>query len=513
MKFSHLHTGARVVASFGIVLLVMACMTGLSLWRQQTAEATLNDLVAHRLAKQQLMAEQLGLARLNGVRAVSIGRSDSLEVADYFQAQLVSGEAQLSTLEARLTPLLQGADETALVAAIARGKAAFLALRSNMFKLKDGGRTQEAGALIDTDMDAAFTSYTAALERALAYQTDQARAAQARSATEFHDSRAMLIGLGLTALTIGAWLSWLLTRSIVLPLREAVVLAARVAAGDLRTAIGHRRHDEIGQLLDALADMTGRLSVTVGRVHAGAVAIDSSSAEIASGNLDLSVRTERQASQLQQTAASMALLTRAVKENSEHARAANALARSASEVAGTGGSVVAGVMAAMRQIDAFGKKIADITGVIDAIAFQTNILALNAAVEAARAGEQGLGFAVVAAEVRNLAQRSKAAAGEIKHLIGDSTASIGSGSAQAEAAGHSMAQVVHSIARVAQMMAAISAASSEQEHNIGQVQHAIGELDDVTQQNAALVEQAAAAAAAMRGQARELAGLIACFKT
>ena len=513
MKISDINTGMRIGSCFAIVLLVMAGMTLVSLWRQQSAHVALTELVDFKLAKQQLIAEQLGVAHLNGARAIAIGRSDSMEVADYFQAQLNGGERLAVALDARLVPLLRGADEKALVLGVAQRKQVYVTLRADMFRLKDIGRTQEVGVLIDSAMDPAFKAYVAALDAALAFQSAQARAASAASDAQFKASRMLLIGLGLATVAIGTLMSWLLTRSIVIPLRHAVAQTRAVAGGDLRVAARRTRRDEIGQLLDALGNMTARLSSTVGEVHAGAGAIDVASAEIASGNLDLSGRTERQASALQQSAASMMDLTRAVKENSHNARLANTMAQAASDVAGKGGSVVADVISTMAQINAFGRKIEDITGVIDSIAFQTNILALNAAVEAARAGEQGRGFAVVAAEVRTLAQRSASAAGEIKKLISDSTDKIGSGSALAQAAGATMQHIVTSVDQVTRMMAVISAASDVQEASIGQVQGAIGDLDDVTQQNAALVEQAAAAAEAMREQAHALSRLIAFFKT
>lgn len=513
MNLSNLPTGVRVMACFILVLSIMGCITGVSLWRQQAAHALLTDLVADKLAKQQLLAEQLGAAQLDGAHALAIGRSDSMEVADYFQARLAEGEQRGAAVEARLAGLPHGADESALAQTVRARKAAYLELRAQMFSLKEGGRTQEVGALLERSLEPAFQTYLDALAASLAFQTAQAGAAQAASTAQFRASRVLLVSLGAAALALGAVLSWLLTRSIVVPLRLAVAHTRAVAGGDLRGAPQRARGDEIGQLLAALASMTARLSNTVGQVHAGAGAIDVASSEIAAGNMDLSGRTERAASALQQTAAAMLELNDAVRQNSRNARLADTLAQAAAQVAGQGGSVVADVIGTMEQIDAFGKRIEDITGVIDAIAFQTNILALNAAVEAARAGEQGRGFAVVAAEVRMLAQRSGAAAGEIKLLIADSSRKIGSGSALAQAAGTTMAHIVHSVDQVTRMMAVISAASAAQEESIGQVQGAIGDLDQVTQQNAALVEQAAAAAASMREQAHALSRLIGFFRT
>jgi len=277
-------------------------------------------------------------------------------------------------------------------------------------------------------------------------------------------------------------------------------------------AIDHSRRDEIGQLFDALGHMTERLAVTVGRVRDDAVAIDTASREIAQGNLDLSRRTEHQAGALEETASSMEELTRAVKQNSMNAREANALAQSASVVADKGGQVVGQVVETMENIQSFAHKITDITSVIDGIAFQTNILALNASVEAARAGEQGRGFAVVAAEVRNLAQRSASAAKEIKVLISDSTERIASGSVLAHDAGDTMKDVVASVQKVTDIIGAISLASTEQELGIQQVNAAIADMDGVTQQNAALVEEAAAAADSMQVQARDLAESVGYFR-
>jgi methyl-accepting chemotaxis protein len=512
MKLPQLKTGARVLASFAMLLVAMACMSAVSLWRLQSANDTASNLVDEKLAKQQLTSELLGVAELNGLRAISIARSDSLEVGDIFQAQLVAGEKVAAGMDRQLAAMPADGMEHELLRAVGERRAAYLALRADLFKLKDSGRIQEVGELLDTRLAAAFGAYTGALQKLLAYQTQEARTMAALSASQYRSSRALLVGLGLATLALGAVLALMLTRSIVRPLTRAVALAEQVAAGELHVAIEHGRGDEIGQLFDALSHMTGRLAHTVGRVRDGAVAIDSASREIANGNMDLSRRTEHQAGALQETASAMVQLTSAVRENSANARRANALAWSASEVAGKGGEVVAEVVRTMAGINDYAHKIVDITGVIDSIAFQTNILALNAAVEAARAGEQGRGFAVVASEVRSLAQRSAAAAKEIKKLINDSAGQIASGSALAENAGATMDEIVLSVRKVTAIIASISTASEEQEHGIGQVTTAIGEMDGVTQQNAALVEEAAAAAAAMQAQAKELAQLVGSFQ-
>ena len=322
----------------------------------------------------------------------------------------------------------------------------------------------------------------------------------------------LIMGLLLVSVLCASLIAAAIIRSIIGPLNAAVKVAQTVAAGDLTSLIEVRTKDETGQLLQALKDMNGSLVGIVGQVRQGTDTIATASAQIAAGNLDLSSRTEQQASSLEETAASMEELTSTVKQNADNARQANQLAVSASSVAVKGGSVVAQVVNTMGAINTSSKKIVDIIGVIDGIAFQTNILALNAAVEAARAGEQGRGFAVVAAEVRSLAQRSAAAAKEIKTLIGDSVDKVEEGSQQVAEAGKTMNEIVDSVKRVTDIMAEITAASQEQTSGIEQINQAITQMDQVTQQNAALVEQAAAAAASLQEQASGLSEVVSVFK-
>ena len=319
--------------------------------------------------------------------------------------------------------------------------------------------------------------------------------------------------LGLISLLLFAVVLFLLVRAIVSrPLARAEEAATRIARGDLDVHLEIDNKDEIGLVLRSLNGISHNLSKVVGQVRLGAEQITAASTEIATGNLDLSQRTEEQASSLEETAASMEQLSSAVKQNADNAAQANQMAMAASGIAAKGGAVVAQVVDTMGSINQSSRKIVDIISVIDGIAFQTNILALNAAVEAARAGEQGRGFAVVASEVRNLAQRSATAAKEIKALIDDSVGKVEIGSRQVEQAGATMQEVVDSVRRVTDIMAEISSASDEQRAGIGQVHQAIAQMDDVTQQNAALVEEAAAAAHALQDQAHELEEVVKIFK-
>src|SRR5471030_2702157 len=505
MKTLNLKTGPRVLLSFALMLFVMACVTGTSLWRLHDANDNTDYLVKDKFAKQQLTSDLLGTAKLNGANALSIAKSDSLEAAEYFQTQLADGDKLVAALDARLHKLQHNPDEQALLGGVADQQKAYLAVRQQVFAYKDGGRTQEVDQLADTTLKSTYAAYIASLQKLLDYQTRAAQAMADASASQYHASVATLSALGLLALAVGAAMAWALTASIVRPLRHAVDIATRVSTGDLRETGMQRRGDEIGQLLDALHNMTTRLAATVAKVRDGAETIDNASRELSTGNADLSRRTEHQAGALEETASAMEELTSAVKQNTGNARQAYVLAESASAVASKGGQMVDEVVQTMDAISASARK-------IDGIAFQTNILALNAAVEAVRAGEQGRGFAVVASEVRNLAQRSATAAREIKTLIAASVATIDSGSASVHQAGSSMGDIVASVQQVNEVIGRISAASTEQAHGIAEVNQAVGQMDDVTQQNAALVEQAAAAAESLQDQTVKLSQAVSVFK-
>src|SRR5471032_3246201 len=512
MKILNLKTGPRVLLSFALMLFVMACVTGTSLWRLHDANDNTDYLVKDKFAKQQLTSDLLGTAKLNGANALSIAKSDSLEAAEYFQTQLADGDKLVAALDARLHKLQHNPDEQALLGGVADQKKAYLAVRQQVFAYKDGGRTQEVDQLADITLKSSYASYIASLQKLLDYQTRAAQAMADASASQYHASVATLSALGLLALAVGAAMAWALTASIVRPLRHAVDIASRVSTGDLRETGMQRRGDEIGQLLDALHNMTTRLAATVAKVRDGAETIDNASRELSTGNADLSRRTEHQAGALEETASAMEELTSAVKQNTGNARQAYVLAESASAVASKGGQMVDEVVQTMDAISASARKIVDIISVIDGIAFQTNILALNAAVEAARAGEQGRGFAVVASKVRNLAQRSATAAKEIKNLINVSVGKVSDGMLQVDRAGATMKEVVASVQQVTSIMHDISVASHEQSIGVDQVNAAIAHMDQVTQQNAALVEEAAAATASLALEAGGLTQAVSLFK-
>jgi methyl-accepting chemotaxis protein-1 (serine sensor receptor) len=394
-------------------------------------------------------------------------------------------ESRKKFVEQGLKPALAAlrANDTPAAVALTHG-----ALGANFLPVQDNMR-----ALIKLQLDVGKSEYDAAV----------ARFAMAKIIA------IVLIAVGLLAgIAIGAWLITSITRA----LAEALRVANSVAAGDLTETVRIRSNDEIGQLLTALQKMNDGLVGIVTEVRSGTDLIATASGEIAAGSQDLSSRTEQQASSLEETASSMEELTSTVKQNADNARQANALAATASDVASKGGAVIGQVVETMGEINNSARKIVDIIGVIDGIAFQTNILALNAAVEAARAGEQGRGFAVVATEVRNLAQRSAAAAKEIKALIGDSVARVDAGSQLVNEAGATMHDIVDSVRRVTDIMGEISSASHEQTAGIEQINQAIVQMDQVTQQNAALVEEASAASEAMQEQASKLALVVSVFK-
>ena len=411
-------------------------------------------------------------------------------------------------METSLTP-----EERIMADKFAANKAAFnTTALTPAVAASRGNNVLRVTEIVNGPMEELIGPVRAGVNDLIMLQLHEAKKEFEHSQQRFAMVRNIAIAFVIFGVLLAGFMALWLIRLIARPLHEAVRIARSVAAGDLTQQIEVNSRNETGQLLQALKDMNDSLSSTVRTVRRGTETITVASGEIASGNADLSNRTESQASSLEETASSMEELTSTVRQNADNARQANQLVLSASEVAIKGGSVVSQVVTTMGSIKDSSRKIVDIIGVIDSIAFQTNILALNAAVEAARAGEQGRGFAVVASEVRNLAQRSASAAKEIKGLIGDSVDKVDVGSKLVDNAGTTMEEIVTSVKRVADIMSEITSASQEQSAGIEQVNQAISQMDEMTQQNAALVEQAAAAAQSMQDQAVELSRAVSTFK-
>src|SRR5471032_340149 len=406
---------------------------------------------------------------------------------------------------------LSNDNDKALLTTDRNALAAYDVLLGNVKALAKEDKADEARDLALANK-AVSTKLADAIEALRKYNADLGMKAAEDAAATLSSANSLAISIASAVIAAVAGMGLMLTRKLVTSLKEAVKIAQTVAAGDLTYNIVVTSKDETGQLLQALKEMNDSLVLIVGQVRTGTDTIATASGQIASGNLDLSSRTEQQASSLEETASSMEELTSTVKQNAANAQQANELAESASDVALKGGAVVSQVIHTMGSIDESAKKIVDIIGVIDGIAFQTNILALNAAVEAACAGEQGRGFAVVASEVRNLAHRSAAAAKEIKTLISNSVEQVDAGSKLVNQAGATMDEVVASVKRVTDIISEITIAGREQTSGIEQINQAITQMDTVTQQNAALVEEAAAAASSLQDQAGALAHVVSAFK-
>ncbi|WP_082507621.1 MULTISPECIES: methyl-accepting chemotaxis protein [unclassified Duganella] len=512
MSFSNMNIGVKLALGFALAIAIQLAMslTGIS---RLSHNANLTDrLISDRYLKVQLTNEMRSYSNRSAQALRNAMLAPDKISSDGFLASMADADKAGAAAAEKLQKILLSDEAKKLFAEETQAFETFRAKRDEVLKLfKDGDQDSAVQILFKQAIplqNAYFGKLDAILDqqnKLMAHDGDEAT----RSAS---NATMLMIGLLVLATILSILAGYLITRSVTGPLLQAVEVAETVAHGDLTADIDTSRKDETGRLLHALKDMVASLKSTVGSVRTSTDTINTAAAEIAAGNLDLSRRTEQQAASLEETASSMEELTSTVRQNADNARQANQLVVSAAAHANEGGQVVGEVVDTMGGIKASSARMADIISVIDGIAFQTNILALNAAVEAARAGEQGRGFAVVASEVRNLAQRSAAAAKEIKELIDDSNAKVDAGGALVDRAGATMQQIVASVQQVADIMNEITSASQEQSSGIEQVNTAIVEMDNATQQNAALVEQAAAAARSMQEQSERLVEAVAVFR-
>ncbi len=513
MNMQSLRIGTRLALGFGLVLLLLAVAVGLS-YRQMSTVGPHIDLLIELQRRQDVAQDWRTQTQLNVTRTDAVARAGgSGPVAEFFSPVIKTTSGKITELQESLTKAEDTDQGKALLDTIASSRKTYVDIRNGVFAQLKAGETDAALQVLESKMRPASDAYVKAISDMADYQGERVRDSTRSVLEAARHTQVLMVVLCAICLSLGVAAAWLITRSVVRPLRAAIHEAEEVGQGDLSRDIRSEGADETAQLTQTLASMQQSLRHLVGSVRNNADEVSTASAEIAMGSSDLSARTEQQASAIQQTAASMEQLSATVKLNADNAGQADQLAADATEIARQGGSVVGEAVQRMRGIEESSRRIADIIGTIDGIAFQTNILALNAAVEAARAGEQGRGFAVVAGEVRTLAQRSAEAAKEIKTLIGDSVERVEQGSALVNRAGETMQQVVSAIDRVAQIVREISSASREQSTGVTQVGEAISLMDQATQQNAALVEESAAAAESLRHQADALVKLVSTFKT
>ena len=518
--FSNMKVRNRLIAGFSVLVLLLLVVTIIGLNQMAQIQNRLTEIVnennvesRHATTMRTTVTDRLIAVRNVMLLTDPVQMQPEVERIKVQADKYATAEQSLNKMFAETASAT--AEERAHMAEIKLMETTALPLLAKVAALSQQNKNAEAIDVLFKELRPAQRAWIGAISSLIDLEEKLNVDAASAAASGYATARTLMLSVAAAAILVGIAIALLITRSLVSQLGgepgHAAEVAAKIATGDLGVHVEVRPNDQ-SSMLFALRQMRDNLSSIVGQVRSGTDTIATASSQIASGNLDLSSRTEEQASSLEETASSMEELTSTVKQNADNARQANALAVSASEVAVKGGAVVAQVVDTMGAINTSAKKIVDIIGVIDGIAFQTNILALNAAVEAARAGEQGRGFAVVAAEVRNLAQRSAAAAKEIKTLIGDSVEKVDTGARLVDQAGHTMEEIVASVKRVTDIMSEIMAASQEQTAGIEQINQAIAQMDEVTQQNAALVEQAAAAAQSLQSQAGSLSQVVSVFQ-
>ena len=512
MKLNNLRIGTRLGLGFAAVLLLMIAIVATAFFRLERIGAAF-QAVGVNDERARIAQEWLGKTQLNMARTMAIAKAAGQPgIEQHFAPQIKATSAEIGTLQKQIQPDPGSGATTGIWTDLAKTRSEYIGFRKRLLELIQQADQPAVEALLRDQLVPAGAEYERIVSEVQRSQLAAAQDTGAHLRAEIRSGEIALLVLLVAALGVGALMAWLITRSVTVPLHSAVETTQVIAGSDLSQAIESDRRDELGDLLRALGKMQGSLRDLVGQVRVSTDSIGTASSEIASGNLDLSGRTEETSSNLQETASSMSQLTATVRQSADSARHASALAHSAAEVAERGGAAVAEVVQTMEGINDSSRRIADIVGVIDGIAFQTNILALNAAVEAARAGEQGRGFAVVAAEVRQLAHRSADAAREIKSLIGASVERVEGGTRLVASAGETMKEIVGSVRRVSEVIQSITQATTEQSEGIGHINASVGELDRMTQQNAALVEQSSAAAESLREQTETLSRVVGTFR-
>ena len=510
MQMNDLKVRTRLNLGSGAILFIMVLLTSLGIWRMQVISDVTETMTKYDSARLQETVRWRESTQKNWIRTRAMLLNPDPQFNKTWEAEIVATSATISDAQKKIESLLRTEHGRQLFQALGQERTAYRNLRAQLMERNANG--EYVAQEVENDLKPLAEAYDRALERFEQTQLQAYIQTRTDALAEVRQSQIILGTCAALTLVLGLLGVWSLGRSITRPLAQAVDHAQGIAQGNLAQTINVSGKDETATLLRTLHDMQARLADIVSSVRQNADSVATASTEIAQGNNDLSARTEQQASALQQTAASMEQLGSTVRQNADNAAQANQLAMSANDVASQSGSVVEQMVTTMRDIQESSQRIADIIGVIDGIAFQTNILALNAAVEAARAGEQGRGFAVVAAEVRALAGRSADAAKEIKGLIDTSVQRVGHGTQLADQAGASMQEMVGAIRRVTDIMGEISAASREQSAGVSQVGEAVAQMDRATQQNAALVEESAAAADNLRGQAAQLVQAMAFFQ-
>lgn len=501
----------RLVVAFSIMVLLLASLGGIGLWRSASQRAELSDVLQRRIPLNQALNTILDQVSEQAIQNRNLVIFSAPDIKKAALDRIIEARSEVERQFKIVGEKINSTEGINLLEKMQVTRTAFLKSGNQFLSLVEQGQMQEATLFLEKDLRPAQRAYQADITEQMELQDKRAKEAGQRAEESAEALTRDILIAAVAAILAAILMAISIIASIVRPLRHAVQVSDQIASGNLSTHISVDSNDETGQLLRSMQQMQKSLANTVSLVRQNAEGVASGSSQIASGNNDLSARTEEQASALEQTAASMEELGSTVQKNAENARAANQLAVNASTVAAQGGEVVSEVIETMKSINASSTKISDIISVIDGIAFQTNILALNAAVEAARAGEQGRGFAVVASEVRSLAQRSADAAKEIKELITASVERVGQGSVLVDKAGVTMTEVVQAIRSVTEIMGEISAASSEQSAGVNQIGEAVTQMDQATQQNAALVEEMAAAANALNNQAAELVKAVSVF--